>query len=115
MAFISKDQFIDNFQYFDKEVVLEIINIFIEEYPERLQTIQKNIDDGDFDQLRFNAHSIKGVIANFIAPEVQVLAKELEMKGTNKDNEGVDELYDHFKEKADQMLEELKELKHHYE
>ncbi|MBN2614066.1 MAG: Hpt domain-containing protein [Bacteroidales bacterium] len=115
MAFISKDQFIENFQYFDKEVVLEIINIFIDEYPERLQTLRKNIDDGDFDQLRFNAHSIKGVIANFVAPEVQNLAKELEMKGTNKETEGVNDLYDLFKEKADQMMDELKEIKKHYE
>ncbi|MBN2639109.1 MAG: Hpt domain-containing protein [Bacteroidales bacterium] len=115
MAIISKDQFIENFQYFDKEVVLEIINIFIDEYPDRLQTIQNNINNGDFDQLRFNAHSIKGVVANFIAPEVQAMARELEMKGTNKDASGVQELYDNFKNKADQMLEELNELKKNFE
>lgn len=115
MAIISKDQFLENFQYFDKEVVLEIINIFIEEYPERLKTLQKNITDGDFDQLRFNAHSIKGVVANFVAPEVQNLAKALEMKGTNKESDGVQELYDTFKVKADEMLEELIELKKNFE
>lgn len=115
MSIISKEEFLDNFQYFDKEVVLEIINIFIDEYPDRLQTLQKNINDGDFDQLRFNAHSIKGVVANFVAPEVQGMAKELEMKGTNKEANGVQELYNNFKTKADEMLEELQELKKNYE
>lgn len=114
MAAISKEQFIENFQYFDKEVVLEIINIFIEEYPERIQTLQQNIDDKDFDKLRFNAHSIKGVIANFVAPEVHSMAKTLEMKGANKDDSDLTSLFSQFREMADEMLEELKDLKENY-
>ncbi len=115
MPIIEKDRFRENFQYFDKEVVLEIINIFIDEYPERILSIRKNIDQKDFDQLRFNAHSLKGVVANFIAPEVQDTARTLEMKGTNKDLEDIDELYAVLKEKADIMVEELTELKKDYQ
>lgn len=111
MGIISKEQFIENFQYFDKEVVVEIINIFIDEYPERISLLQKNIDEKDFDQIRFNAHSIKGVIANFVAPEVHEMAKQLEMKGTNKDDQGIEDLFAEFKQKTQLMLEELIELK----
>jgi HPt (histidine-containing phosphotransfer) domain-containing protein len=115
MSVIDQDLFKQNFQYFDKEIVLEIINIFIEEYPTRMQTIKKNIDEKDFDQLRFNAHSLKGVIANFVAPEPQELARSLEMKGTNKEEEGVENLFSELKEKADLLVEELKELRQAYE
>ncbi len=115
MAIIDKDQFIQNFQYFDKEVVLEIINIFIDEYPSRMETIKKNIDELDFDQLRFNAHSIKGVIANFVAPEPQELARLLEFKGKNKETEETEELYNSLKEKTDAMVLELQELKKNFE
>ncbi len=111
MSIIDREQFQQNFQYFDKEVVLEIINIFIDEYPSRMEIIKKNIDEKDFDQLRFNAHSLKGVIANFVAPEAHELARSLEMKGTNKDDEDVDSLYNALREKADMMIEELKELR----
>lgn len=114
MPIIEKDRFQENFQYFDKEVVLEIINIFIDEYPERMLTLRKSIDQKDFDQLRFNAHSLKGVVANFIAPEVQDIARNMEMKGTNKDLENIDELYSLLKEKSDVMVEELTELKKDY-
>lgn len=114
MPIIEKKRFQENFQYFDKEVVLEIINLFIEEYPERMLTIRKNIEQKDFDQLRFNAHSLKGVVANFIAPEVHALAKSLEMKGTSKDSSDIDTLYSELKGKADVMVEELTELKKNY-
>jgi HPt (histidine-containing phosphotransfer) domain-containing protein len=114
MPIIEKDRFQENFQYFDKEIVLEIINIFIDEYPDRMNSIKENIDQKDFDQLRFNAHSLKGVVANFIAPEVQMLARTMEMKGTDKDLQDIDALYDELREKADAMVKELAELKKNY-
>lgn len=112
---IDKKQFLENFQYFDNEVVLEIINIFIDEYPERMETLKRNIDEKDFEQLKFNAHSLKGVVANFVAPEVQELARQLELKGANKDLSDAESLYKELHEKADFVIQELKELKKNFE
>ena len=112
---IDKKQFTENFQYFDNEVVTEIINIFIDEYPERMETLRKNIDEKDFEQLKFNAHSLKGVVANFVAPEVQELARQLEMKGANKDLTDVETLFNELKEKSAVVVDELKELKKDFE
>ena len=115
MGMIDKKQFLENFQYFDNEIVNEIINIFIDEYPERMETLKKNIDEKDFEQLKFNAHSLKGVVANFVAPEVQELARQLQLKGAGKDLTGVEELYHSLKEKTALVVEELKELKTEFE
>jgi HPt (histidine-containing phosphotransfer) domain-containing protein len=115
MGMIDKKQFAENFQYFDNEVVRDIINIFINEYPERMETLRKNIDEKDFEQLKFNAHSLKGVVANFVAPEVQELARQLEMKGADKDITDVEPLFGELKEKAAIVVEELKELKKNYD
>jgi len=115
MGMIDKKQFLENFQYFDNEVVLEIINIFIDEYPERMETLKRNIDEKDFEQLKFNAHSLKGVVANFVAPEVQELARQLELKGANKDLSDAESLYKELHEKADFVIQELKELKKNFE
>ncbi len=114
MGVIQKDKFIENFQYFDKEIVVDIINIFIEEYPERMATLKKNIEEKNFKELGFNAHSIKGVIANFVAPEPQELAKQLEMKGKNNDGENIEDIFAQLKEKGDILIEELKELKSNF-
>ncbi len=111
---IDKKQFLENFQYFDNEVVLEIINIFIDEYPERMETLRKNISEKDFDQIRFNAHSLKGVVANFVAPEVQELARQLEIKGTNKDLVDVEALFQELKEKTGLVVDELEGLKDNF-
>jgi HPt (histidine-containing phosphotransfer) domain-containing protein len=108
---IDKDKFRENFEFFDKEIVLDIINMFIDEYPERMQKIKQNIDDKDFENLKFNAHSLKGVIANFVADDATAVAKALENKGKNQDPEGIDELYQTLVEKTGQVVEELKELK----
>lgn len=108
---IDKDQFRENFEFFDKEIVLDIINMFVDEYPERLQKIRKNIDEKDFDNLKFNAHSLKGVVSNFVAEEARVAAKRLEDKGANKDELDLEGLYADLEQKTKQVVEELNELK----
>ena len=112
---IDKKQFLENFKYFDNDIVLEIINIFIDEYPERMETLRKNIDEKDFDQLKFNAHSLKGVVANFVAPEVQELARQIEIKGGGRDMAGIETLYEQLQAKTDIVIEELKELSKNFE
>lgn len=115
MAQINRTQFEDNFQYFDKEIVLEIIDIFINEYPDRIKAISDSIEAVDYDGIKFNCHSVKGVIANFIAPEVEGEARELEIMGANKDISGIDSLFDKFKVHSNEMVEELKELKSNFQ
>lgn len=111
---IDKELFKENFSFFDKEVVLEIIDIFINEYPDRMQTLELDIKNSDSESIKFNAHSIKGVIANFIDEESKELAKELEYKGRNNDNEGTEEIFQNLKISGDKLIEDLKELRKNY-
>mgnify|MGYP002629106725 CR=1 FL=1 len=114
MAKINSIQFRDNFQYFDKEIVLEIINIFIDEHSARINTISDSIKANDYDGIKFNCHSIKGVIANFCAPEVEEQAKKLELMGTNQNTEGIGDLFEDFKVSSSQMVDELEVMKLEY-
>lgn len=111
MGVINKEQFIENFQYFDKEIVIEIIDIFLKEYSERINAIADNIESCDYDNLKFNAHSMKGVIANFVAPQAEQCARELEIMGTEKNIDGAKELFEEFKESGSIMIDELAELR----
>ncbi len=111
MGEINKVQFIENFQYFDKEIVLEIIDIFLKEYSTRINTIADNIESCDYDNLKFNAHSLKGVIANFVAPKVERSARELEIMATKKNLDGAKELFEEFRDRSSIMIDELAELR----
>ena len=114
MGVINKEQFNETFQYFDSEIVVEIIDIFLNEYPERIEALAKSIANVDYDNLKFNSHSIKGVIANFVAPEVEQQAKELEIMGSEKNMDGAQDLFESFKISSAFLVDELRELKEQY-
>ncbi len=114
MKLINDQSFNESFSYFDKEIVVEIIDIFLNEYEDRLSTIKKSIDDVDFQNLKFQAHSLKGVVANFSAPKVQELAKILENKGADSINENLNEDFEELDKLVRTMVEEISVLRENY-
>jgi HPt (histidine-containing phosphotransfer) domain-containing protein len=62
---INRANFQERFSYFDKEIVVEIIDIFIDEYDDRIIKITRVIKDQNLDELKKTVHAFKGVIANF--------------------------------------------------
>lgn len=78
---VNKQQFSDTYQYFDKAVVIEIIDIFITEYEGRFEKLEEDIKTRNYKDLKFDAHAIKGVIANFYAPEAWEKARSMENTG----------------------------------
>jgi len=72
---------------FDTSVLIEIIDLFFEEYPSRLEILQHSIETKDYPTLKFAAHSLKGVISNFCAKTLQEQAKELEFLAIDKVND----------------------------
>lgn len=116
---VNKQAFTDTFQYFDKDVIIEIIDIFIGESPERLFNLEQNINEGNFEKLRFNAHSLKGVVANFAAPSAvdkikifEKTASELvETGGVGFDKEDMLSNLTTIKEMVYEIIDDLKEIK----
>ncbi|MBW6492210.1 MAG: Hpt domain-containing protein [Lentimicrobium sp.] len=79
---VDKKLFHDAYQYLEKSVIVEIIDIFFEEFPGRLLNLKNNVNEADFVKLRFNAHSLKGVVSSFAAAQVYEKARNLEKKAT---------------------------------
>ena len=98
MAIIDWEQFNENFQYYDKETVSEVIGNFIEELDERMITLAKNIAEGDMTSLSFNAHSLKSVIGNFMAPRPYELSRRIEELAKQGSVAEIPELYTELKE-----------------
>jgi HPt (histidine-containing phosphotransfer) domain-containing protein len=111
---IDKVTFKGMYDNFDKEVIVEIIDIFISEYPERMVSIQEAIQLNDLDNLYRRCHSLKGVIANFYDEDARILAFALEQKGKNGDPSGLAELFEQLKPAAEKLLVELKAIRADY-
>lgn len=108
---IDKEKFQENFKHFDKELITEIIDMFINEHPDRMSQIKKNIEDLDMKALVFSAHSFKGVIANFMAEIPKTHAKILEEKAKLNDTSGLIEDYESLMESTTELLDNLKEIR----
>ncbi len=68
----------------DEELLKEIAELFVEDAPKLLEAIRVAIESGDGAALHRAAHSLKGSVSNFGAPEAVAAAMQLEAMG--KDN-----------------------------
>ncbi|MFW5975053.1 MAG: Hpt domain-containing protein [Bacteroidota bacterium] len=112
---INKEALSDSFEVYDKETILEIIDLFFEEYPKRVKQLNTALQKHDAELLRTSAHSLKGVIAHFHAEEPHKLAKILEDKGAAQDLENSEQIKNTLLSQIEEMLKELKEIKKDYE
>ena len=116
---VNKEEFLETYSYFDKSLLVEIIDIFLNEYEGRLEKIYKDVREHNYNDLRFDAHGIKGVIANFCAPEAWQIAKDLEFSGNefiSNNGEGFVEAdvlarVDELRDSVIEMVSDLKELR----
>ena len=65
----------------DKEILLELVKVFISDYPEQLKGIGKAIATKNFEQLVKAAHKFKGAVSNFGFKRAYEIAHELERMG----------------------------------
>ncbi|MCG6894805.1 MAG: response regulator [Desulfobacteraceae bacterium] len=77
---LHKDELL---QAFDGELELlkEVVDIFLSDYPRLLHQIETSLRGGDADTLRRAAHDLKGMLKNFQAEEEAELAYQLEKMG----------------------------------
>ncbi len=116
---VNKEEFLETYSYFDKSLLVEIIDIFLNEYEGRLEKIYKDVREHNFKDLRFDAHGIKGVIANFCAPDAWQIARDLEFSGHEYiENNGetfveadVIARVDNLRDSVIEMVSDLRELK----
>jgi CheY-like chemotaxis protein/HPt (histidine-containing phosphotransfer) domain-containing protein len=77
----------------DRELLREVIGLFLEDYPETMAEIDTALSEGDAARLNRAAHALKGSVANFGARNSFDLALRLEMVGKTGDLKGADEAF----------------------
>jgi hypothetical protein len=98
---INWEEFNNAYAYYGNELVIQIIELFVNgdenenppapSYDERISSITNAIAQKDYPGIKFHAHSLKGVVANFYDPETKELAGILEWMGTQHVNDGLGE------------------------
>ncbi|MBW2615120.1 MAG: Hpt domain-containing protein [Deltaproteobacteria bacterium] len=96
----------------DMDLLKEIIEIFLEDYPNQMKQIQGGISSGDAVVLEHAAHSLKGSVANFAAKRAYDAAYRLEVLGREGDlgeaNEALGDLDREIREFDAAMNEAIK-------
>ena len=69
----------------DHEILAEIIEIFLEDCPQRLHELEQAVNEGHATRIKQAAHSLKGMVACFRARKAQGLADEMEALGKTGD------------------------------
>jgi len=65
----------------DQELLIEVAQLFLEDYPNSLREIEEALRTGDAKLMERAAHTLKGAAANFGAEPVVEPALRLEMAG----------------------------------
>lgn len=95
----------------DKELLVDIINIFIETYPEDLKSLHEAIIEGDPENIRKNAHRMKGSVSNFGKHQAFETAKFIEEHAREGDISDVPGMYDELVNHLNLLDNEVKQFK----
>ena len=89
------------------DLLLELIEIFFEEYPKLIAGIQSAIDSEAFVELRRFAHTLKGCLRYFGETQAGHLSLELELMGCDRQIERATEVLRDLQTEMDSLLPEL--------
>ena len=91
----------------DREMLKEMIQVFIDDMPSHIARISQSIQEANCDGLRRNAHAYKGSLSNFGAPDVTDLAFMLECAGKDQDLSKVSAIFDDLANQSEVMHDAL--------
>ena len=95
----------------DEEILLDMIKAFEEGVDSLINLIREAIETKNADQLRINAHTLKGIMRSFYAEDGSLMAHELEMRGYNSVFDDALEILNRFEDQLMLFLHEIRFLK----
>ncbi|MDP8212307.1 MAG: Hpt domain-containing protein [Candidatus Zapsychrus exili] len=98
----------------DKELLLELIEIYIEDFKIKRQSLIVAIEGNNSEEIRNIAHSLKGASGNISAHSLREVFSKLEGMGKNEDLTGApeliadaDKIFEEFLSRVSNLKEEL--------
>jgi two-component system, sensor histidine kinase and response regulator len=94
----------------DKELLGDLAQVFLEDYPRQLTEIRKAVERGGWEELERAAHTLKGSVGNFGAQRAFAMASELEQCAQSEDPTGCRNLSSALEEELEILQAELGRL-----
>ena len=88
---LDLNEFLERVQE-DKDLLLELLDIFSEDYQEKRKLITNAVAKNDFESIKSICHSLKGASGNISAKALREVFVNLEQMGRNNDLTGATEL-----------------------
>ena len=99
----------------DKELLIELIDIFEEFYPERRVAIDEAVGKNDSVEIKDIIHSIKGAAGNISAITMHELCAKLEKQAEKKDLVSVEKGLIGLDQQFDLLKVELKKIRNDFQ
>jgi two-component system sensor histidine kinase/response regulator len=94
----------------DRQLLLEISRLFVDDAPGHLRRIQEALDARDGESLRRAAHTLKGAAANFDASRLVDAARSLEELGRTGKLSDAEGVWTTVRLETDRLVELLQRL-----
>jgi len=104
---IDWEEFHNFFQSFGNNVIIDIIDTFVDDHQKDMKLIEQAIKDKDFPTIRFSSHHIKGSIGTFRDPDTAKIAYKLEEMGENNIEDGLKEAFAELQPAVKSLMQEL--------
>lgn len=95
----------------DEELIAELIEVFESSYLEVVSKLELAIEKEDLDQVQLEAHTLKGMVANFFAKEIVENAFEIEVNRSDLSQKELTEKVAFIKNQIPLLIEEIKNAK----
>ena len=106
---LNADGLIRSFEN-DRQLFQELVEIFLNDFPQMLNTLRDSLMNADAETFKRTAHSLKGMLRNFQAESAAETAFELEQIGDRGKLDGADQIVDSLAGELDDVAQKLKQL-----
>lgn len=106
---INREKIFDNFKD-DEDLVPFAIEAFMKDYPERIKDIEDGIKNDNVEKLAIAAHTLKGAVSNFFAPDAVGFAATLEKNAKEHNMQEANENFELLKSEMQKVHKELEQL-----
>ncbi len=94
----------------DRELLMDLVSLFLEDYPTTLREIREATQNRDPEGLRRSAHALKGAVANFAARAAVETAEKLEDLGKQQDMTQAAEILPRLEKEIDGVRRALESI-----
>jgi HPt (histidine-containing phosphotransfer) domain-containing protein len=98
----------------DPELLLDLIDMFLDDAPLKVRTIVEAAAAGDLEAVERAAHSLKGSSGNLGAVLLQEVAEQLQIAGRTRTAQSLDELLARLHDESGRAAQALSSLRKQY-